>query len=364
MPSRPGRTIEVCAHGVCACLLIACATRGAGGASGTGGRAPGISATGGGGVTDARRDAGAGVGGMAARGAAPAGSVGGQGGLDASPGADAAAAPGTAPDAGVRDAIGADDGAAGLPGWALVWSDEFSVDGAPDPGNWGFETGFVRNQELQWYEAANAAVGNGVLTIEGRREQVANPNYQAGSGDWTRNRPFADYTSASLTTAGKRTFTYGRIEARARIDVRQGSWPAFWTLGTTGGWPGGGEVDIMEFYAGKVLANVCRPAGGTCGWSSITKPVTALGADWASQFHVWAMEWDATTIDLYLDGTLMNHFDVSSAVAAGATNPYVGRPMYIIVNLALGGTNGGDPTATTFPMTYEIDYVRVYQRAP
>jgi hypothetical protein len=72
------------------------------------------------------------------------------------------------------------------------------------------------------------------------------------------------------------------------------------------------------------------------------------------------MEWDATTIDLYLDDVLMNHFNVADAVAAGTTNPYVGRSLYFIVNLAIGA-NGGDPSGTTFPITYEVDYVRVYQ---
>jgi hypothetical protein len=72
------------------------------------------------------------------------------------------------------------------------------------------------------------------------------------------------------------------------------------------------------------------------------------------------MEWDATTIDLYLDDVLMNHFNVADAVASGTTNPYVGRSLYFIVNLAIGA-NGGDPSGTTFPITYEVDYVRVYQ---
>jgi len=255
----------------------------------------------------------------------------------------------------------ADGGGGDLAGWNLAWADEFDIDGAPQTSNWRYETGFVRNMELQWYQTANATVSGGILTIEGKRETVANPNYMAGSSDWKRSRQNAQYTSSSITTSGKRTFTYGRFEARARIDVRQGSWPAFWTVGTMGGWPAGGEVDIMEFYAGKVLANVCKPNGSTCGWSSVTKQVSTLGADWPNQFHIWVMEWDVSKIDLYLDGTLMNHFNVADAVPSGTTNPYVARPVYIIVNLALGA-NGGDPANTTFPVRYEVDYVRVYQR--
>ena len=321
--------------------------------SGTGGMATGGFAPTGGANTGGSRTGGTGSGGTAGRPSVDAGSSGGSRG----PGIDASVDGGA-----VSGSDGAPPSDAGsLPGWNLVWSDEFDQAGAPNAANWRFENGFVRNMELQWYQTANATVADGMLTIEGKREQVTNPNYMAGSTDWKRSRETAAYTSSSITSSGKRFFTYGRFESRARIDVRQGSWPAFWILGTTGGWPGGGEVDIMEFYASKVLANVCKPAGSTCGWSSVTKSVSSLGANWANDFHVWVMEWDATKIDLYLDGELMNHFNIADAVATGTANPYVGKAMYIVLNLALG-SSGGDPANTTFPIKYQVDYVRVYQR--
>jgi beta-glucanase (GH16 family) len=280
--------------------------------------------------------------------------------IDAAP--DTASTP--APGDGGRADSAANVVDAGRPGWTLVWSDEFDVDGAPNPQNWAFERGFVRNEELQWYQAANATVQNGALVIEARREQVANSNYQAGSTDWKRNRPSAAYTSTSMTTSSKHSFTYGRFEIRARIDTRLGSWPAFWSLGSGTPWPQSGEVDIMEYYTNNVLANVCKPMGNTCGWSSTRQSVGSLGgASFTSAFHVWAMEWDATKIDLFLDDDLVNHFLVADAVPAGQTNPYVGKAMYILVNQAIGGMNGGDPTNTTFPMRYEVDYVRVYAKA-
>ena len=83
------------------------------------------------------------------------------------------------------------------------------------------------------------------------------------------------------------------------------------------------------------------------------------GATWSNAFHLWAMEWDAQAIDLFLDDKLVYHFIVSSAVASG-TNPYVNHPFYILVNLAIGGS-GGDPSNATFPIDYKVDYVRVYQ---
>jgi beta-glucanase (GH16 family) len=245
--------------------------------------------------------------------------------------------------------------------WNLVWSDEFDVDGAPSSANWGYEKGFVRNEELQWYQPDNATVSNGILTIAAQKVHVMNPNYQSGSSDWKKNRQYYDYTSTSMTTSGKHSWQYGRFEMRARIDTRQGSWPAFWILGDSTSWPQSGEVDIMEYYANKVLANVCTPNGSNCTWDSTNQSPASLGSNWSSEFHVWAMEWDSQHIDLYLDGKQVNTYNVSTA-GSGSSNPYSTKKFYVLVNLAIGA-NGGDPSNTTFPITYEVDYVRVYQKA-
>ena len=240
--------------------------------------------------------------------------------------------------------------------WKLVWSDEFDKDGAPDSSNWGYEKGFVRNSELQWYQPDNATVSGGLLTIAAQKQQVLNPNYNAGSTDWKQNRQYAQYTSTSMTTSGKKSFLYGRFELCGQIDTRQGSWPAFWILGNGLSWPASGEVDIMEYYANGVRSNICKPSGGNCDWSgSVSQTLSSLGAAWSSKFHLWAMEWDSTKISLYLDDKLVYGYSITS------TNPYTGNPFYILVNLAIGA-NGGDPSSTTFPITYLVDYLRVYQK--
>jgi len=244
-----------------------------------------------------------------------------------------------------------------------VWSDEFNVDGPPDPKNWTFETGFVRNSELQWYQPDNAHVERGLLVIEARRERKANPNYQAGASDWKRNREFAEYTSSSLLTRGLHSWQYGRFEMRARIDTRAGLWPAFWTLGISGGWPSNGEVDIMEYYRGNLLANVAWAGpGGRSQWDDVRKPLSSFAdADWSSKFHVWRMEWNASVIRLFVDDQLLNETDLAATVNQDGTNVNPLRQAhYLIVNLAVGGTQGGDPAATVFPARYEIDYIRVY----
>jgi beta-glucanase (GH16 family) len=248
-------------------------------------------------------------------------------------------------------------------GYQLVWHDEFDVDGAPDPKNWNFEKGFVRNEEAQWYQSDNASVSGGLLVIEARQETVQNPNY-TGTGDWKTSRKTAEYTSSSLNTSGLQSFQYGHFEMRARIPTDAGMWPAWWTLGVSGEWPSNGEIDIMEYYQNKVLANVaCGTATPyTAKWDSASQQLSALGgATFTSAFHIWTMDWDDQNIVLSLDGTQVNTTALSAALNADGTSPFKQKD-YILLNLAIGGQNGGDPTQTTFPKRYEVDYVRVFQK--
>jgi len=251
-------------------------------------------------------------------------------------------------------------------GYAVAWSDEFNVDGPPDPKNWTFENGFVRNQELQWYQPQNVHVENGFLVIEARRERKANPSYDAGATDWRRSREFAEYTSASLMTRGLHSWQYGYFEMRGRIDTRAGLWPAWWTLGTSGRWPHNGEIDIMEYYRSMLLANVAwgGPPPGRPIWDDVRKPLASFAdPEWPKKFHVWRMLWDERSIRLSVDDVWMNDVDLDRTANqdGGGLNP-LRQPHYMLANLAVGGTSGGDPSSTAFPARYEIDYIRVYQR--
>ncbi len=262
---------------------------------------------------------------------------------------------------------------AGNDGWELIWSDEFNRDGRPDTTFWNFEHGFVRNNEDQWYQADNAWQSDGLLVIEGRKERLDNPLYVAGSSDWRRSRKYAEYTSASINTAGKVDFLYGRLEVRARIPVGGGAWPAIWTLGNDMEWPSCGEIDIMECYPvdgePSVLANAAwgRDRRFDAEWDSSHTPLshfTAKDKDWASKFHVWRMDWDETSINLYLDDELLNSIPLSKTIngtIGNHTNPFK-RPQYVLLNLAIGGNNGGKIDDSAMPMRYEIDYVRIYKK--
>jgi beta-glucanase (GH16 family) len=250
-------------------------------------------------------------------------------------------------------------------GYRLVWADEFNKEGPPDTAAWRFEKGFVRNQEFQWYQTENAYCKNGLLVIEGRREIKPNPNYVAGSTDWRKNRQQIEYTASSINTRGRHAWKYGRFVMRGKIDISSGLWPAWWTLGMNGAWPANGEIDIMEYYRNKVLANIaCSGRDGKAEWYSKTRPADSLGGTaWSSQFHVWRMDWDSSAISLYMDGQLMNSATVAKLVNKDGPgiNPFM-QPHYMLLNLAIGGQNGGDPANTAFPNRFEIDYVRVYQK--
>jgi beta-glucanase (GH16 family) len=173
-----------------------------------------------------------------------------------------------------------------------------------------------------------------------------------------------DYTSACVTTRGKHSWLYGRIEVRARIDVRAGLWPAIWTLGVGGRWPANGEIDVMEYYSGLVLANTFwaeagrdKPAGVV-----VRQPLAGFfGPQWAEKFHVWRLDWDAEEIRIYVDDTLLNRTPIveSQRLQPGKPHPFQ-QPHYLLLNLAVG-SNGGDPTPAEFPARFEVDYVRVYQ---
>jgi beta-glucanase (GH16 family) len=248
-------------------------------------------------------------------------------------------------------------------GWKLVWSDEFDRDGRPDPAKWTYETGFVRNWELQWYQPENARCENGLLVIEARHERRRNPNYRPESTEWRTNREFADYTSASLTTKGLANWRYGRFEMRARLDTRPGLWPAFWTLGVEHDWPAGGEVDIMESYQGQLMANLIWAGPNPYASFIRRKPLTAFAdPEWSRKFHIWRMDWDERRILITVDGETMNDSDLNLAANPDGFNSFR-QPHEILVNLAVGGKAGGDPKGTVFPARLEVDYIRVYQRA-
>ena len=247
-------------------------------------------------------------------------------------------------------------------GFTLVWSDEFSgADGsAPDSSKWTYDTGGKGwgNNELECYTnlPQNAQIKGGNLVITALQQ----PGYSC-SGGTTNN-----YTSARLKTQGLFSQAYGRFEARIKIPAGQGMWPAFWMLGnniSSVGWPTCGEIDIMENIGrepGTVHGSLHGPS--TTGTSDASAPFSLpAGQNFASDFHLYAVEWEPGTIRFYVDTNLYSTF-TSSQWPAGGTWVF-DHPFFIILNVAVGGTWPGSPDNTTvFPQQMLVDYVRVYTK--
>lgn len=236
--------------------------------------------------------------------------------------------------------------------YKLVWADEFNYTGLPDSNYWTYETGYVRNNESQYYVArrlANSRVQNGSLTIAAR-----NDNYQ--------HHPI---TSASVITKGKRSFLYGKIEVRAKMPVGAGAWPAIWTLGTNRnkvGWPFCGEIDILE-WLGRAPQYIFGSLYTANSSGQVTSKVTPYSpqdyATLSSKYHVYSIEWDSTKIRYFYDG--INYVTYrASDMTATEWQPFK-KPQYLLLNLAIGGTAGGTIDSTKFPFIYKIDYVRYYK---
>ncbi len=246
----------------------------------------------------------------------------------------------------------------------LIWSDEFDKNGTLDTSKWMFESGFVRNNEAQWYQSENAICENGYLVITGKKERKPNPTYEAGSTDWKKKRAYIEYTSSSVVMKKRHAFKYGKVEVRAKIDAQPGLWPAIWTLGIAGEWPSNGEVDIMEYYEEKILANYAyaNKEKWQAIWDGASKKVEDFGGQkWANEFHIWTLEWDENKMKIFVDGELLNDIDLNTTInKSDGKNPFR-QPHYLLLNLALGGNRGGSLENTKLPSKYIVDYVRIYQ---
>ena len=243
--------------------------------------------------------------------------------------------------------------------WSLAWAEEFNgpAGAPPDPRTWRPETGGNGwgNAELQYYtsEPANAALdgaGHLAITVARPDPQLARTRYEG-----------CPYTSARLITKDLRAFRYGLIQARIRLPSGRGIWPACWMLGTdidTAGWPGCGEIDLMENFGIKpsvVHGTVHGP--GYSGEGGITASFDN-GPPLAAGFHVYSVCWEPDRIRWYADQTL--YHTVTPADLSG--RPWVfDHDFYLLVNAAVGGRPSQDPgPSTAFPQAMLIDYIRVY----
>jgi len=238
----------------------------------------------------------------------------------------------------------------------LVWADEFNVDGMVNLTDWTYESGYVRNQEIQYYtqeRPENCRIEGGQLIITGRREET--PYLEAH-----------EITSASIITSKKHSWKYGRFEIRAKVPSGKGPWPAFWAKGDSQnngtGWPACGEIDIME-YAGKdennMVQNVIYGENSSSVQSKTKK--TYDETPYHTDFHVYSLNWNPLQISFAIDNRVTHVVNMSAITP----NPF-NQPMFILLNLALGAseerTMGGKLDVNCLPVEFRVDYVRIYQQ--
>jgi beta-glucanase (GH16 family) len=241
--------------------------------------------------------------------------------------------------------------------WHLVREFDFARAATLDPQAWSFETGFIRNREAQYYRRENVSLhAEGFLRIEARKDAVPNAAWRQGSREWRSSRRASTYTSGAIVL--NEPILYGRIEVRARSTGGQGVWPAIWLLSDT---PGEyGEIDLYE-YVGKHPGTVFAAVhwGRTAGTRLYRSGNVALpGFEGTWRTHV--LEWTPERIEMWVDGHRVMAFDPREAVR-GPFDP-LRRPMRLHLNLALGGSWGGDVDERALPARFDIERIRILRR--
>lgn len=268
-------------------------------------------------------------------------------------------------------------------GYKLVFAEEFNGEGIqPSKDIWNYERGWMRNNEIQlyWSDPDNTWEENGFLVFNGRREEKEskrNPYYDKRYGKkWYEMMEYLEWTSASIITKGSwdgnYSWQYGIYEVRAKVPAYTGMWPAIWSTGRQYSWPRGGEIDLMEWYGGKIHGNVCWNKGS---WNSKTVDYATLNredpnTEWGDEWHIWKMVWDYDHMEMWCDNVLVNNIDLNTTVNddfggendGSNVNPFREVRQVLWLNLAIGGNNGGNVANCPDDNYYLVDYARVYQK--
>lgn len=237
----------------------------------------------------------------------------------------------------------------------MVWNDEFNGTGLPDATKWGYEYGYVRNAESQFYtkeRIENAYQEDGLLHL------VSLNDSPVIDGE---TRPI---TSASIITKGKASWLYGYVEVRAKVPYTAGTgvWPAIWMMSEKdfyGGWPASGEIDIMEYIASDYrnlhFAQHSRDFHGASGKSRVVPCPTAY-----TEFHTYGLQWAPESMTWFLDGVAV--FRITNSTHLWSTWPF-NKSFYLLLNLAMGGWGGtvNKEILKANPQDFQVDYVRVFQ---
>jgi beta-glucanase (GH16 family) len=244
------------------------------------------------------------------------------------------------------------------PDWVLTWHDEFEGEAGtpPNPENWVYDVGgegWGNNQlEFDTDRPENVSLdGAGHLAIVARKELFQG----------------REYTGARIKTKDLFEQRYGRIEARIKLPIGRGIWPAFWMLGNDiddNEWPGCGEIDIMEYRGQepRIVHGTIHGPGYSAGEAITSSYRLPDDETFADDFHVFAVDWDPSRFTFWVDDQVYHVINADEVTARG---PWVfEHPHFLLLNVAVGGGFVGAPDASTeFPQTMLVDWVRVYSRA-
>ncbi|WP_167773001.1 glycoside hydrolase family 16 protein [Ramlibacter humi] len=242
--------------------------------------------------------------------------------------------------------------------WALAYEQSFAGGGALDASFWRQETGLQRNREAQSYQPGNVMVQGGVLRIEARRETVPNPHWRASSGDWRLSRRESSYSSGAIVS--RAPLRFARVEIVARTPSGAGVWPALWLVHEAAGEYG--EIDLFEAvgkHPDTVFAGV---HWGTDPRTRKHRNDSRVVPGFEGRWHTHTLEWTPSAVTISLDGRPWYRFDPDDARLPGGIDP-LRRPMHLRINLALGGSWGGDIDDGKLPARFDIASVRVWNWA-
>lgn len=255
--------------------------------------------------------------------------------------------------------------------YKLLWSDEFTgkKGSLPNSKTWDYDLGGLnQNGELQFYTKSPKNIslnGSGQLVITANR--IADQSQMAVSNDPEIEKMLnacngCQFSSSRIKSARKIAFQYGRVEARIKAPSGDGTWPAFWMLGSDLlkgiPWPDAGEIDIFEGKGsmpntafGTIHGPGLQSSGG--GYGSIYNNANALSLG----YHTYAIEWKKNQLDFYVDDN--NYFSISTKDPATGTWVY-NQPFFMILNLAMGGEFTGDIDPDIKTAQLSVDYIRYY----
>ncbi len=242
--------------------------------------------------------------------------------------------------------------------WQQTFGDEFNGV-VLDPTKWTScywwvtGTGCTNsgNAELQWYTPANVVESHGTLKLHAQQQTLRAPDgktYNYTSGMISTGR-----ASSLLSTPPKYQFKYGYMEMRAKEPKGTGLWSAFWALPSGQGWPP--EIDAMEMRGDRPSDNHMAVHTLNSSKQVVHTGAWWTGPDFTAGFHTFGMDWEPNAIVFYIDGA--ERYRVTD------TSKIPNEPMYVLANLAVGGSWPGNPDASTkFPSDFEIDYIHVFQK--